>query len=146
MLSGIHPILHGDLLAALDRLGHGDELVVADANFPAYRLGAIVIEMPGLKSPPVVDAIRTLVPLDTYEGASVHLMASEADDRPIVQQELVMAAHAPADRVDELERFAFYDRAAGARLVVRTGELRPYGNLILRKGVVNAYEHAGCAR
>lgn len=146
MLSGIHPILNGDLLAALDRLGHGDELVVADANFPAYRLGAIVIEMPGLKSPPVVDAIRTLVPLDTYEGASVHLMASETDDRPMVQQELVVAAHAPSDRIADLERFAFYDRAAGARLVVRTGELRPYGNLILRKGVVNAYEHAGCAR
>lgn len=146
MLSGIHPILHGDLLAVLDRLGHGDEIVVADANFPADRLGAIVIEMPGLKSPLVVHAIRTLVPLDTYEGASVHLMESEADDRPIVQQELVEAAHAPSDRIADLERFAFYDRAAGARLVVRTGELRPYGNLILRKGVVNAYEHPGCAR
>jgi len=146
VLSGIHPILGGALLAELDRLGHGDELVVADANFPAHRLGTIVIEMPGLKSPLVVDAIRTLVPLDTYEGASVHLMDAEAGDRPVVQQELVAAAHAPSDRVADLERFAFYDRAAGARLVVRTGELRPYGNLILRKGVVNAYEHAGCAR
>jgi L-fucose mutarotase len=145
VLSGIHPILGGALLAELDRLGHGDELVVADANFPAHRLGASVIELPGLKSPLVVDAIRTVVPLDTYEGASVHLMASEADGRPVVQQELVAAVHAPADRIADLERFAFYDRAAGARLVVRTGELRAYGNVIIRKGVVNAYEPAGCA-
>ena len=146
MLTGIHPILAGELLAALDRLGHGDELVVADANFPAHRLGAEVVETPGLPSPEVVEAIRTVVPLDGYEGASVLLMAAEGDERLAVQHELVEAASAPADRVAELERFAFYDRAAAARLVVRTGELRPYGNLVLRKGVVNAYVATGAAR
>ncbi|MGW9181862.1 RbsD/FucU family protein [Agromyces sp. NPDC055661] len=146
MLTGIHPILAGELLAALDRLGHGDELVVADANFPAHRLGAQVVETPGLPSPEVVEAIRTVVPLDGYEGASVLLMAAEGDERLAVQHELVEAASAPADRVAELERFAFYERAAAARLVVRTGELRPYGNLVLRKGVVNAYVATGAAR
>lgn len=146
MLTGIHPILAGELLAALDRLGHGDELVVADANFPAHRLGAEVVETPGLPSPEVVEAIRTVVPLDGYEGASVLLMAAEGDERLAVQHELVEAASAPADRVAELERFAFYERAAAARLVVRTGELRPYGNLVLRKGVVNAYVATGAAR
>ena len=146
MLTGIHPILAGDLLAALDRLGHGDELVVADANFPAHRLGAEVVETPGLPSPEVVEAIRTVVPLDGYEGASVLLMAAEGGERLPVQHELVEAASAPADRVAELERFAFYERAAAARLVVRTGELRPYGNLVLRKGVVNAYVATGAAR
>ncbi|MFE6257213.1 RbsD/FucU family protein [Agromyces sp. NPDC057865] len=146
MLTGIHPILAGELLAALDRLGHGDELVVADANFPAHRMGAQVVETPGLPSPEVVEAIRTVVPLDGYEGASVLLMAAEGGERLAVQHELVEAASAPADRVAELERFAFYERAAAARLVVRTGELRPYGNLLLRKGVVNAYVATGAAR
>ena len=146
MLTGIHPILAGELLAALDRLGHGDELVVADANFPAHRLGAEVVETPGLPSPEVVEAIRTVVPLDGYEGASVLLMAAEGGERLAVQHELVEAASASADRVAELERFAFYERAAAARLVVRTGELRPYGNLVLRKGVVNAYVATGAAR
>lgn len=146
MLSGIHPILHGDLLAALDRLGHGDELVVADANFPAYRSGAAVIVAAGVDAPAVVAAIRTVIPLDTYEGASVLLMSAEDGERLPVQHDLVVAADAPADRVDELERFDFYERAAGARLVVRTGELRPYGNVILRKGVVNEYRSPGAAR
>ena len=146
MLTGIHPILAGELLAALDRLGHGDELVVADANFPAHRVGAQVVEAPGLPSPAVVEAIRTVVPLDGYEGESVLLMAAEGGERLAVQHELVEAASAPADRVAELERFGFYERAAAARLVVRTGELRPYGNLLLRKGVVNAYVATGAAR
>lgn len=146
VLSGIHPILAGDLLAALDRLGHGDELVVADANFPAHRVGLEVVEMPGLASPDVVRAIRTVVPLDAYEAESVLLMAAEGGERLPVQLALVEAADAPAGRVGELERFAFYERAAAARLVVRTGELRPYGNLLLRKGVVNAYVPTGAAR
>jgi len=146
VLSGIHPILVGDLLAPLDRLGHGDEIVVADANFPAHRFGADVVETPGLAAPAVVEAIRTVVPLDAYEAESVLLMTAAGAERPAVQQELVDAASAPADRVGELERFAFYERARAARLVVRTGELRPYGNLILRKGVVNEYHPSGAAR
>lgn len=146
MLSGIHPLLHGELLAALDRLGHGDEVVVADANFPAYRAGAEVVVAAGLGAPGVVEAIRTVVPLDAYEGASVILMTAEGGERLPVQHELVAATDAPGDRVDEIGRFDFYDRAAGARLVVRTGELRPYGNVILRKGVVNEYRSSGAAR
>jgi L-fucose mutarotase len=146
MLSGIHPMLHGELLAALDRLGHGDELVVADANFPAYRAASEVVVAAGLGAPDVVEAVRTVVPLDAYEGASVLLMTAEGGERLLVQQELVAASDAPGDRVDEIERFDFYERAAGARLVVRTGELRPYGNMILRKGVVNEYRSTGAAR
>ncbi|QAY75047.1 transport protein RbsD/FucU [Agromyces protaetiae] len=146
MLSGIHPILTGDLLAALDRLGHGDELVVADANFPAHRSGVTVVEIPGHPSPDVVEAIRTVVPVDAYEDEAVLLMGiaarpdgSEATGARDVQLDLRAAAAAAPDRVGTLERFAFYDRAARAGLVVRTGEQRPYGNLILRKGVVAPY-------
>ena len=145
MLSGIHPILGGELLAALDRLGHGDELVVADANFPAHRVGARVVEAPALAAADVVGAIRTVLPLDTYEGAAVLLMAAEGGRRLPVQHELVAVAETTADRVEELERFAFYDRASAAQLIVRTGELRPYGNVVLRKGVVNEYTPTGAA-
>ncbi|MFD4421604.1 RbsD/FucU family protein [Agromyces sp. NPDC058484] len=137
MLSGIHPMLTADLLAALDRLGHGDELVVADANFPAHRFGIEVVELAGITSPAAVVAIRTVMPVDRYEGPAVLLMTSEGDELP-VQRELLDAAAAPAERTSSLERFAFYDRAAAARLAIRTGEVRPYGNLILRKGVVTA--------
>ncbi|GAA1775665.1 RbsD/FucU family protein [Agromyces lapidis] len=146
MLTGIHPILHGELLAALDRLGHGDELVVADANFPAYRFGAAVVELPGLAAASVVEAVRTVVPADRYEGPSVLLMTAEGGERLPVQHELVSASAVPADRVEELERFAFYDRAGGAGLIIRSGELRPYGNVIIRKGVVNEYEPNEAAR
>ena len=88
VLSGIHPILVGDLLAGLDRLGHGDELVVADANFPAHTVGATVVETPGLASPAVVAAIRTVIPLDEYEAESVLLMRAEGEASPGVSTTL----------------------------------------------------------
>ncbi|MRG61400.1 transport protein RbsD/FucU [Agromyces sp. CFH 90414] len=154
MLSGIHPILAGDLLAALDRLGHGDEIAVVDANFPAHRVaatggpstGASLVELPGLEAPAVVRAIRTVIPLDEYEAESALLMAGEGGERLPVQHELVDAADAPEHRVGELERFAFYARAEGAGLVVRTGETRVYANLIIRKGVIHAPDSWEAAR
>ena len=146
VLSGIHPILVGDLLAELDRLGHGDELVVADANFPAHRIGATVVETPGLASPAVVEAIRTVIPLDEYEAESVLLMAADGGERLPVQHELVDAASG-ARRAGRGARALRVLRAGrAARLVVRTGELRPYGNLIIRKGVVSDIPQSGAAR
>ena len=93
MLTGIHPILHGELLAALDRLGHGDELVVADANFPAHRLGATVIELPGLTAASIVQAIRTVVPADRHEGASVLLMTAEGGEQLAVENRVDAGEH-----------------------------------------------------
>lgn len=145
MLSGINPILSGALLAALDRLGHGDEFAIVDANYPAYQVGVNVVDAPGLTAATVVEAVRTVVPLDTHEGASVILMSGEGDDVRAMQGELLDAADVEADRVDELERFEFYDRVTGAQLVVRTGELRSYGNLIMRRGVINHWESPGSA-
>jgi L-fucose mutarotase len=92
--------------------------------------------VPGADAPVVARAIRTVLPLDAYEGPSVSLMRTETGDRSAVQDELVAVAATSASRVEEVERFEFYARAAQAFLVVRTGERRPYGNLILRKGVV----------
>lgn len=141
MLQNIDPLLTGELLRELDHMGHGDTLVVADANFPAHRLGATVIEAPGVSAPRMLAAIATVFPFDAYDGPAMLLMSTAGDPRhdaaklPEVQRELVAAAG-----VDHgaLERFAFYEAAAFARLVVRTGEGRAYGNALLRKGVVTS--------
>lgn len=131
MLQGIHPLLTGALLARLDAMGHSDTLVVADANFPAQRTDPHALEIPGARAAEVVAAIRTVMPLD--DPAAVVLMECP-DGLQEVQRELVEAAGAPADFLD---RFAFYQAAATSRLVIRTGETRPWGNALLTKGVVS---------
>lgn len=135
MLTGIHPLLSGSLLHLLADMGHSDTLVVADANFPAHRIGAHVVELPGTDAPRVVATIRTVLPLDT--GVSCWLMQPPETRLP-VQDELVAAADCVPDAVAELDRMAFYEAATGARLVVLTGETRPYGNVLLAKGVVTS--------
>ncbi|OZM82908.1 RbsD/FucU family protein [Pseudonocardia sp. MH-G8] len=132
MLSGIHPLLTGPLLAHLDAMGHSDAVVLADAHFPAHRLGSRVLDLPGVTTPDLMAAIRTVVPLD--DAPAVDLMATPDGERLPVQEEL--AAAAGTTDVRFLDRFGFYEAAAPAYLIVRTGETRVYGNAILRKGVV----------
>lgn len=132
MLSGIHPLLTGPLLAHLDAMGHSDAVVLADAHFPAHRLGSRVLDLPGVATPDLMAAIRTVVPLD--DAPAVDLMATPDGERLPVQEELI-AASGTGD-VRFLDRHGFYDAAAPAYLIVRTGETRVYGNAILRKGVV----------
>ena len=132
MLSGIHPLLTGPLLAHLDAMGHSDAVVLADAHFPAHRLGARVLDLPGVATPDLMAAIRTVVPLD--DAPAVDLMATPDGGELPVQKELIAAAGTRDVRF--LDRFAFYDAATPAYLIVRTGETRVYGNAILRKGVV----------
>lgn len=134
MLTGISPILTGELLAALDAMGHSDALVLADAHFPADRLADRLVVLPGLGTPAVLTAVRTVVPLD--DDPALDLMASADGSRLPVQSELVEAAGCEPDSVRYLSRHDFYDTATAAYLVVRTGETRTYGNAILRKGVV----------
>lgn len=134
MLANIHPILTGELLAHLDAMGHSDAVVVADAHFPASRLGRRVLTLPGLLSPEVLAAIRTVVPLD--DAPPLDLMASADGRRLPVQDELIGAAGVQEAQVGFLERERFYDAAADAYLLIRTGETRTYANAILRKGVV----------
>ena len=134
MLSGIHPILTGELLAHLDAMGHSDAVVLADAHFPADRLASRLLTFPGLTTPDVLAAIRTVIPLDDAPG--VDLMASADGTRLPVQEELIAAAGATEDDVRFVDRYEFYDVAAEAYVIVRTGETRTYGNVILRKGVV----------
>ena len=134
MLTSIHPILTGDLLAHLDAMGHSDAVVLADAHFPAARLADRLLVFPGLSTPDVLAAVRTVIPLDDAPG--LDLMTSADGTRLPVQEQLIAAADAGEDDVQFLDRHDFYNVAAEAFLVVRTGETRTYGNAILRKGVV----------
>ena len=134
MLTGIHPLLTGDLLAHLDAMGHSDAVVLADAHFPASRLAQRLVDLPGTSTPDLLAAVRTVLPLD--DAPALDLMSAAHGSRLPVQDELVGAAGAgPAD-VRLLSRHDFYEEAAKAYVVVRTGETRTYGNALLRKGVV----------
>ena len=136
MLTSIHPILTGDLLAHLDAMGHSDAVVLADAHFPAARLAERLLVFPGLSTPDVLTAVRTVIPLDDPPG--LDLMTSADGTRLPVQEQLIAAAGAGEDDVRFLDRHDFYEAAAGAYVIVRTGETRTYGNAILRKGVVTS--------
>ncbi|KAB0268135.1 RbsD/FucU family protein [Microvirga brassicacearum] len=140
MLRGIHPLLGPDLLHALRSLGHGDELVVADANFPAHSLGPRVVRLDGVDAVSAVDAILTHLPLDTFADAAAFRMASVDDPATVppiceVFADLVQRLAGPFPVVG-LDRFAFYERARSAAFIVATGERRLYGNLILKTGVL----------
>ncbi|MDR0489400.1 MAG: hypothetical protein LBG99_08440 [Propionibacteriaceae bacterium] len=150
MLVGVDAILTGVLLKALDDMGHGDAVVIADAHFTAKKLAKNpVIEMPGLSTPRVLQAIRSVFVPDEYEPYQLGLMECPGDQLLEVQTELVdvalldsptistgeKPANSTAAHVRLLDRQAFYDRAAQAELIIRTGETRIYGNALFFKGV-----------
>ena len=150
MLKGIHPLLHADLLHALAAMGHGDELAIVDANFPAASVGKRLLHASGASSPAMLDAVLTVFPLDTYVTPAALTMQvvgdPEALPEPVREFAAVFTRHDLADaEIGHLERSAFYERARGAFAIVRTGELRPYGNILLVKGVVHAYPAAADA-
>jgi L-fucose mutarotase len=132
MLEGINPLLTGELLLHLDRMGHSDAAVIADAHFPAWAIGARVVDLPGTTTPDVLAAVRSVVPLD--DAPALDLMQSADGQVLEVQRELAAAAGTDAPRY--IERFAYYEAAKRAYVIVRTGETRKYGNALLRKGVV----------
>lgn len=134
MLLNIDPILTGRLLLALDEMGHGDAVVIADAHFTASKLAhKHLVDLPGLSSPRVLRAIRSVIVPDSY-GPTLDLMESPDGLLP-VQEELIEAADLQGAQHRMVERFAFYDLAAQAELIARTGEIRTYGNALFRKGV-----------
>jgi L-fucose mutarotase len=136
VLTGIHPLLTGPLLAHLDAMGHSDAVVLADAHFPAERLATRSLVFPGVTTPDLLAAVRTVVPLD--DAPALDLMESADGEWLPVQDALAAAGGVGRDGVRLLDRHVFYDVAASAYLVVRTGETRVYGNVVLRKGVVRA--------
>lgn len=140
MLRGIHPALSPDLLAALHRMGHGDELVLADAHFPGESLGPPVLRADGVDVATMLDGILPLLVLDAYVAAPLVMMAAvegdELDPAVEARYRAVVDRHQPGTpSIARLERFAFYERARAAFRVVMTGETAKYGNLLLRKGV-----------
>lgn len=134
MLSGVDPILTGELLTHLDAMGHSDSVVISDAHFPAQRLSQRVVILPGLLAPDVTRAIRTVLPLD--DTPAVSFMASASEEVLPIHAELAQAADVADADVQYLAREDFYSRASESFLVIRTGETRAYGNVLLRKGLV----------
>lgn len=144
MLKGIPNIISPDLLKALSQMGHGDELVIADGNFPCHSVGknAIVIRADGHGVPEILDAILQLIPLDTYTEKPVALMEVVPGDTcgtPTIwnEYEEILDRHEPEHHdIEYTERFAFYERAKNAYLIIATGEEAIYANILLKKGVV----------
>jgi L-fucose mutarotase len=141
MLIGISPCVSAKLLSTLYRMGHGDEIVLADAFFPGDSVGRRVLRADGIGIPALLDGILALMNLDAYVDAPVAMMAASPGDSldPAVEAKY----RAVIDRrwpgtppVERVERFAFYERSRNAFAVVMTGETVKYGNVILKKGVI----------
>ena len=140
MLIGISPLISPDLLSVLYRMGHGDEIVFADAHFPGETYGKRVLRADGLRIPDLLDAILPLFVLDTYVESPLIMMGASPGDRldPAVETSYRQAIdkHWPdTPPIQRIDRFDFYDRAKQAFAVLMTGETVKYGNIILKKGV-----------
>ena len=143
MLKGLDPLLGPDLLHILAAMGHGDELVIADANFPAASIARRLVRLDGVDAPRALRAVLSVLPVDTFTPTPAAVMAVVGDPGAVPPpvrdfQPIVDAAAGRPVRFEVLERFAFYERARAAFAVVATGEPRPYGNVLVVKGVVSA--------
>lgn len=141
MLKGLDPILTPELLSTLRAMGHGDEIAIVDANFPAASSGPPVIRLGGVPADAVAHAVLSVMPLDDFVPEAAWCMAVVGDpeaDPPIFDGfREALARHETAEfTLNKVERFAFYARVSACFAVVSTGERRLYGNLILKKGVV----------
>ena len=140
MLKKISPLFSPELLATLYRMGHGDEIVLADAHFPGDTMNDRVIRADGLLIEDLLDAILPLYALDSYVDDPVVMMQVVAGDEPDPAVEagyrVVIDKYAPeTPQIALIERFAFYERAKLAFAVVMTGDTRKYANIIIKKGV-----------
>jgi L-fucose mutarotase len=140
MLKGLSPLLSPDLLSVLSRMGHGDEIVLADAHFPGETFGKRMIRADGLGVAALIDAILPVFELDSYVESPLIMMSVVPGDKldPKVEKMYRAAVdrHAPkTPPIIRIDRFAFYERAKEAFAVVMTGETAKYGNIILKKGV-----------
>ncbi len=143
MLFHIPPALPAELLHVLACMGHGDEIALVDSNYPAFSDAHSTcygkpIELAGRNLPEAMTDILTLLPLDTFDDHSVHVMASPAGTPAVHREAEKILAHIPGApwSMQALERFAFYEHVKTSFAVVRTLERRPYGNVILKAGVI----------
>ena len=141
MLIGISPVISPELLDVLFRMGHGDDIVLADAFFPGDSMNSRVIRADGIKIPQLLDGILALMNLDSYVPHPAAMMAPASGDE--LDESIEKSYRAIIDRrwpgspaVEYVERFAFYERAKKAFAILMTGETVKYGNIILKKGVI----------
>ena len=140
MLKGISPLFSPELLATIYQMGHGDEIVLADAHFPGHSTNDMVIRADGLKIEDLLDAVLPLFALDTYVEDPVVMMQCVPGDEPDPAVEAgyraVINKYAPdTPEIKFIERFDFYARASKAFTVVMSGDTRKFANIILKKGV-----------
>ena len=140
MLKGISPIISPDLLSVLARMGHGDEIIFADAHFPGETFNSNVLRADGIKIPELLEAVLPLFELDSYVDVPLIMMAAVEGDTldPSVESsylEKIKLTNPQISATERIDRFAFYERAKNAFAVVMTGETAKYGNIILKKGV-----------
>lgn len=142
MLKGISKIASPELIKTLCEMGHGDEIVIADGNFPAETFGKRVIRADGIGGAEMLKAVLSLIPLDTYSDPNMILMRLMDCDKgkinPVIWNEYEKIAMAEDEnvKIGNIDRFEFYDRAKTAYAVIATGEEAVYANIILKKGVV----------
>ncbi len=144
MLKGIDPLLSPELLKLLAEMGHDDAVVLADANFTAMSLGVgkPVLRLPGVGMLRTMEAVVSVFPLAedvTHPVAYMHVSDSPEGYRSALQREavaLLASAGLPPERVEAVERYEFYERVKKSYAIVVTGELEPWGNFLLRKGVL----------
>jgi L-fucose mutarotase len=140
MLKNIPPILSPDLLAILRAMGHGDEIAIVDANFPGDSSGPTLIRLDGLTATEVLEAVLSVMPLDTFvdEQAIGMEVVGDPKKREATHKDFdkIVKKHEPDMKLTLVERFAFYDRVEGAYAIIQTGERRLYGNILLKKGII----------
>lgn len=140
MLIGISPLISPELLSTLYRMGHGDEIVFADAHFPGETYAKHILRADGLRIPDLLNAVLPLFVLDSYVESPLIMMAAVSGDQldPIVETSYRKAVDKHwlnTPPIQQIERFAFYERAKQAFAILMTGETAKYGNIILKKGV-----------
>ena len=142
MLKGINKLISPELLKILCEMGHGDEIVIADGNFPSANLGKRIIRADGIGGAEILDAVMSLIPLDTYAEPNMILMnltpSDEGRINPTIwaEYEKIANEHDKNVKLGGIERNAFYERAKNAYAVIATGEKQIYANIILKKGVI----------
>jgi L-fucose mutarotase len=141
MLKNLDPVLNAELLHALRQMGHGDEIVIVDANYPAHSAGPRVVRLDGVSATRALDAILSVMPLDDFvpEAAwRMQVVGAPNEEQPIFGEfrEVIARREGAKFQLASLERFAFYAKAAKTFAVVSTSERRLYGNIILKMGVI----------
>ena len=140
MLKNIPKVLSPELLKVLSEMGHGDEIVLGDGNFPAASMAKRLVRADGIPMPQLLDAILTVFPLDQYDSNHFELMDLVPGDtvNPVIwkEYEQILHKHEPNSSMEFIERFSYYERANKAYAVVATGEEAQYANIILKKGCV----------